>query len=868
MKRWTWVVVAAMGLAVVGAYGLAMHVGLMNFTADHDGHAGMRPVDAGPEEAKNQPAPTTGMIAPHVVTFRNLAVVHHPVGQSMQRPGKKDRASGEGDEKRERSQLTQAQADALRAQALQQPVRRARVQKLRDITRNQRQPGVATPASTDVVNLLNGFDGPDISQCCGSSAEVPPDPHMTVGLNHVIAVVNSAIGIYDKQGQLLNGPVTSDSLFSGISGQCHGTFDPTVEYDEGANRFIINYDGSPNDCIAVSQTGDPTGAWNVYAFGTGAISANGDLFDYPHIGVGDQAIYVGANMFLSTGFAGRVWALDKTAMYAGNPLTAPTPHNLLDGGNADGTPTPMVLHGSPSAAGTVFIVTDDPSFDGNEFGIWKWTDPTGVAAPTLVGYADLLTATGVNAFYPVDQPQLGTPVQIQGNDWRSLDAEWRNGHLWITHQMSCDIGAGPLGCARWAEVDPTNASVVQAGVVSILGKSVSFPNLAVDANDNMALGFTVTGESKYASVYIAARMASDPPNTLRDAQEVKRGNTIYSAFDGSPGRWGDYSGMTADPDGQHLWYLGEYAKADLTPPYVPNQYGNWGTYIQQIGFGPDDHLFAGGFDPLRASLEVHAEINGDDADSAPGVSLLVGDPVQFRYVVINTGQQTLNNVVVTDDQLGVITCPTDTLAAGEDMICNVDGGGAQAGQYTNNANVTALAADGTAVGGADSANYFGFNPLVGTKCSTSGGANCSIAIPDNTPAGVSSTFTVSGCNTIDDVNVGLSIDHTWVGDLIVTVKSPGATSVTIVNRPGVPASTYGCGGDNIRAVLDDEGAGGPVENACATTVPTIFGAFTPNSSLTVFDNTTGNGTWTLKVSDNVAGDIGTLNDWSLQLTCH
>ena len=107
------------------------------------------------------------------------------------------------------------------------------------------------------------------------------------------------------------------------------------------------------------------------------------LFDYPHIGVGDQAIYVGANMFFnSSPFAGRVWALNKAQMYAGQALTPPTPHDLVDGGNADGTPTPMVLHGAPSAPGTVYIITDDTNFSGDTFGVWQWTDSTGVAAPT------------------------------------------------------------------------------------------------------------------------------------------------------------------------------------------------------------------------------------------------------------------------------------------------------------------------------------------------------------------------------------------------------------------------------------------------------------------------------------------------------
>lgn len=259
MKRWSWAALSAAVVVSVGVCGIAVHrAGSPN---RQDEHAGMKPVSTSSLSA-SVPAPSTGMIAPHVVNFRSLPVVQHPAGQPMKRLSKKDQGPGKENEKRERSQISEAEADARRAQAMQQPVKPNHIQELRDVTPAQRRPGVQNLPFTGVVNLLAGFDGPDISQCCGASASVPPDTHMAAGLNHVIATVNSAIGIYNKQGQLLNGPVTSDAFFN--TANCTGTFDPTVEYDEGANRFIINYDASPNDCIAVSQTSDPTGkAWSI-----------------------------------------------------------------------------------------------------------------------------------------------------------------------------------------------------------------------------------------------------------------------------------------------------------------------------------------------------------------------------------------------------------------------------------------------------------------------------------------------------------------------------------------------------------------------------------------------------------------------------
>jgi subtilisin-like proprotein convertase family protein len=308
----------------------------------------------------------------------------------------------------------------------------------------------------------------------------------------------------------------------------------------------------------------------------------------------------------------------------------------------------------------------------------------------------------------------------------------------------------------------------------------------------------------------------------------------------------------------------------MAPPYVPLQDGNWGTWIQQIGFGPDDHIFAGTFDPLRASLEVHAEINLEDADTAPGLQASSSDPLALRYVVINTGQQALHGVLVTDDQLGVITCPTNQLDVGADMICDVPLSNPSDGQHTNNATVTATAADGTPVSASNPVNYATLNVLVGKRCTAHDGTGCPEPLQDapdpSTHGTVTSSFDVVGCGTIDNVKVGLSINHTYVGDLLITLTSPNNTTVTLVNSP--VNGNDDCPFDNLRALLDDGSANGNVDGQCAATTPAIFGVFQPSQPLAAFNGGTGNGTWTLTVNDVYPADTGTLNDWSLQLTCH
>ncbi len=148
-------------------------------------------------------------------------------------------------------------------------------------------------------------------------------------------------------------------------------------------------------------------------------------------------------------------------------------------------------------------------------------------------------------------------------------------------------------------------------------------------------------------------------------------------------------------------------------------------------------------------------------------------------------------------------------------------------------------------------------PMTGSQSSSPG-----IAIPDGNPTGVTVTMNVTENVSITDLNVNLNISHTWIGDLIVTIRSPLGTTATIIDRPGRTTTGNGCSGNNIVAALDDEAAT-PVETVCAGSVPTINGSFIPNNALSIFDGESTLGLWELIVSDNAGADLGTINSWGV-----
>jgi subtilisin-like proprotein convertase family protein len=143
----------------------------------------------------------------------------------------------------------------------------------------------------------------------------------------------------------------------------------------------------------------------------------------------------------------------------------------------------------------------------------------------------------------------------------------------------------------------------------------------------------------------------------------------------------------------------------------------------------------------------------------------------------------------------------------------------------------------------------------------------SLVIPDNNTAGADDSMVITEGGVISDLDVYVRADHTWVGDLQFRLNNGGAP-VSIFDRPGVPASTFGCSGDHVDVSVDDEGPDGSIEATCLAGAPTIagdrVGGDPPSTSLLAgFDGQLLAGTWTLTSSDHVSGETGTLLEWCL-----
>jgi subtilisin family serine protease len=162
--------------------------------------------------------------------------------------------------------------------------------------------------------------------------------------------------------------------------------------------------------------------------------------------------------------------------------------------------------------------------------------------------------------------------------------------------------------------------------------------------------------------------------------------------------------------------------------------------------------------------------------------------------------------------------------------------------------------NGNATAGETTADrYTATGSLVVTVNKTFSVSNLGLAIRDNSTT--TSTIAVTDDIKLTDLNVKVTLTHTYVGDLVIKLTSPSGKVVTLFSR-------HGGSGDNLSGTTFDDEAGTAIANGRAP----YSGSFRPFASLTGFDGLSTKGTWTLTVQDAASRDTGTLSAWSLTAT--
>lgn len=228
---------------------------------------------------------------------------------------------------------------------------------------------------------------------------------------------------------------------------------------------------------------------------------------------------------------------------------------------------------------------------------------------------------------------LPSGQRIMTNDSRIQNAVYRAGTLWTTHTVMvaatptlANVAVGGAvnpdirSAVQWWQIDPTietglstaplqrariedptadnchngsagtRADVTCNSTALQKGEFFAFPNISVNQNNDVLIGFTKFSSLTYPNAAYAFRASADPANTTRDPAIYRPGQANYNLGAGTgnttarQNRWGDYSASQTDPlNDTDFWTVQEYA-GTVTPLGSPTGplVGTWETWWSQI----------------------------------------------------------------------------------------------------------------------------------------------------------------------------------------------------------------------------------------------------------------------------------------------
>jgi hypothetical protein len=456
---------------------------------------------------------------------------------------------------------------------------------------------------------------------------IPPDTMGTVGPDHLMAMTNQEVRIWDKTGSLLS-YVTLEVFWN--TGNCVGFphYDPRVHYDSMSDRWfgVVLTDpdlATSRVCFAVSASSDPTGTWSIYSFAgdDGELSGLGFQIwaDFPgQIGMNDKWIAITANMFtvgcqvICLPASTKMWGIDKSTALAGGTLTVnvfQAGFDLFLSGDCGNQPVgsftmqPAIYYESSTSLlifSNTFLADDSrrvpllrisqltgtaaaPSWSAiipvagevcPGTGFFEAPATFGISASTLGNNSPFLGMVDASqpGMDPINDPGMG---RVDTGDSRMSNVVYRNGRLWAAHGGGlpcCGSADADRTAIFWYEMDPglmatTGIPVVQSGVIDGgFDHHYMYPSIAVNAQNEMLLGFSRSDPTRYVEAAFTGRLAGDPTGTVRTITTFQAGLDTYVRDAQSLGvvRWGDYSSTVVDPtDDTVFWTIQEYAHDDV-----------------------------------------------------------------------------------------------------------------------------------------------------------------------------------------------------------------------------------------------------------------------------------------------------------------
>jgi hypothetical protein len=457
---------------------------------------------------------------------------------------------------------------------------------------------------------LTGYD----QEAYGGYALEPPDSEIAAGNGTIVQVVNNMLKVWDSTGHELSPPIPLEYFFFDF---VNFLTDPKVYWDQDTKHYFLteaiiaaDFTSGSGVLIAVSQTGNPLGNWNIYfmdttdPFGNHACPCVGDQ---PLLGADKWTLQISTNEYDlgSFGFNGaQMYFLDKTALAMGLPVVnivgfdlgdVPTPDGACP---TDGSGAPCWYSVQPAespnanydlhANGASLALSTLDFFGGfdNRIAAWLFTNTKSISSVfPVIGGGILIAPTGTytnpppavqpDGPHPFGEIFFGAPVGIiETNDDRMNEVEYNFHTGWLMGGLN--TGANVTNASHYRAAVMTQGYKLQwignslfvvgsrTKYIANLNADVLFPSSATTTAGNGLWSYTLTGDTLYPSSAISPFPVGGTPSQIRVTHPgvgPEDGPCEYD-FGCDPGRWGDYSGTATD--GNRIYWTNEYIAQKCT----------------------------------------------------------------------------------------------------------------------------------------------------------------------------------------------------------------------------------------------------------------------------------------------------------------
>jgi hypothetical protein len=246
----------------------------------------------------------------------------------------------------------------------------------------------------------------------------------------------------------------------------------------------------------------------------------------------------------------------RASFVTSRDLLTPTGTKMQPIVNLDNAPMPESLLGTWDVEGTLFR---------------RWRITGTATAPVLDasdGFIPVTPYQGLGNQGAV-QPESGIGLFTSSPIFAS-SVVMRDSIMWGVHTVA-NLGRAAL---RWFAIDANTNALLQEGLIADPVRDVFMGSIAVNACNDVVIGFNQSGPAQYASAYAVAGATVNNVTTFGEPLLLKAGVARYDLTGGAiMARWGDYSATVVDP--RHpltFWTFQEWPSARDT----------WSTQITEL----------------------------------------------------------------------------------------------------------------------------------------------------------------------------------------------------------------------------------------------------------------------------------------------